>query len=130
MTLDIEALRLKTIEEVETARRSKKGLFLKGPIPLDWLVAAARLPGKALHVGQALWYVHGLRKIKTVKLSNQLLALFGVSRHAYSRCLTAMEEAKLVKVQRRSGKTPLVTILTEKALLEGGPHPDQGSPGS
>jgi hypothetical protein len=27
--------------------------FLKGPIPLTWLSAAARLPGKALHVG--LW---------------------------------------------------------------------------
>jgi hypothetical protein len=28
--------------------------FLKGPIPLLWLIQAGRLPGKALHVGLLL----------------------------------------------------------------------------
>src|SRR3954452_4212832 len=30
--------------------------FLHGPVPLPWLEAAARLPGKSLHTGVALWY--------------------------------------------------------------------------
>lgn len=34
--------------------------FLKGPIPLPWLQGAARLPGKALHVGVVLWFLSGL----------------------------------------------------------------------
>lgn len=79
--------------------------------PLDWITSAARLPGKCLHVAQALWYISGLRKTRTVKISSKILGLFGVSRHAYSRCLSAMERAGLVKVERRLGKTPLVTIL-------------------
>ena len=33
----------------------KKGHFLKGPIPMPWLIVAGNLPGKALHVGIALW---------------------------------------------------------------------------
>ncbi len=31
----------------------KLGLFLKGPIPMNWLECAGKLPGKALHV--AIW---------------------------------------------------------------------------
>ncbi len=79
--------------------------------PLEWTTRAARLPGKCLQIGQALWYVSGLRKNKTVKLSHQRLQLFGVSRHAYARCLALMEGAGLVSVKRRRGKTALVTIL-------------------
>ena len=36
-----------------------KDFFLRGPIPLDWLSAAAQLPGKTLNVGVALWWLKG-----------------------------------------------------------------------
>jgi hypothetical protein len=88
------------------------------PTPLKWTSAAAKLPGKSLHVGQALWYVSGLRKTRTVKLSKDKLNLFGVSRHAYSNCLSFMEAAGLVKVERRVGKTPLVTILVKNCSCQ------------
>ena len=29
--------------------------FIKGPIPLDWITIAAKLPGKSCQVGNALW---------------------------------------------------------------------------
>ena len=29
--------------------------FIAGPLPLEWINHAASLPGKALHVGLALW---------------------------------------------------------------------------
>lgn len=95
------------------------------PTPLLWTTAAAQLPGKALHVGQALWYVSGLKREKTVKISSRILKLFGVSRHAYARCLTLMEEAGLVRVEKRSGKTPLVTIIADGEILS----PSQGKSG-
>ena len=44
------------------ARPMKGEHFLKGPVPLRWLVSAARLPGKSLHAGIALWYVAGLTR--------------------------------------------------------------------
>ena len=84
--------------------------FLKGPIPLKWLVRAARLPGRALHVGNAVWYLAGLTRSGTVKLSNSVLELFGVDRYAKARALEALEQAGLVSVQRQCGKHPTVTI--------------------
>ena len=37
----------------------RKGKFLRGPVALDWLRRAAALPGKALAVGLALWFLRG-----------------------------------------------------------------------
>lgn len=91
-------------------RRGPSGPFIRST-PLEWMTIAARLPGKCLHVAQALWYISGLRKSRAVKLSHEVLGLFGVSRHAYSRCLSIMEKARLVSVIRRPGKTPVVTIV-------------------
>jgi hypothetical protein len=81
------------------------------PTPLEWISTAAKLPGKSLHVGQALWYFSGLRKTQAVKLPKKVLSLFGVSRHAYNNCLSIMEAVGLVKVERRAGKGHLVTII-------------------
>ena len=85
--------------------------FLKGPIPLDWLQRAARLSGKALHVGNALWFRSGIERSRTVKLTNVLLQQFGVDRHAKARALRQLEAAGLVAVSRKPGRSPMVTIL-------------------
>jgi hypothetical protein len=96
------------------ARVRKAGQqFLKGPVPLPWLAAAARLPGRTLHVGIALWYLAGLRKTQTVTLSNKTLSQFGVDRHAKRRALEQLEAADLVKVDRQENRNPRVTILPD-----------------
>lgn len=41
---------------------AKAALFLRGPIPLNWLSCAAVLPGKTLNVSIALWWLHGMAK--------------------------------------------------------------------
>jgi hypothetical protein len=62
--------------------------YLRGPIKLAWLQAAARLPGKALAVGIALWHLAGLRRTHSyLPLSSERLAPFGVSRYAKDRAL-------------------------------------------
>ena len=84
--------------------------FLKGPIPLHWLQAAARLPGQACQVGLALWYLAGLGSTATVSLSNAVLTGFGVDRHAKYRALKALAGAGLITVTRSPGQNPVVTI--------------------
>src|SRR5215472_15360360 len=79
-------------------RRSEK--FLKGPVPLNWLAAAGRQPGKALHVGIVLWFQSGLKVSRTVALSSNVLRSFDVDRHAGYRGLKALERAGLVSVFR------------------------------
>ncbi len=59
--------------------------YLKGPIPLDWLSGAARLPGKSLHVGIALWFMGGMQKSRVVPLSNIAGLRFGLDRNAKYR---------------------------------------------
>lgn len=86
--------------------------FIKGPIPLNWISAAGKLPGKSLHTGLALWYLSGLHKAHRVTLTNCLAARFGVQRDAKHRALRFLEQAHLVAVRRQNGRSTEVTILT------------------
>lgn len=84
--------------------------LLHGPLPLDWLRHAAKLPGKSLHVGVALWFQAGLLRAHIVPLSNRLGREFGLDRNAKYRALSWLETAGLVIVQRKLGRTPMITI--------------------
>lgn len=84
--------------------------FVKGPIPGEWLSEAAKLPGRVLHVGVALWFAAGLSKQREVKLTRQLLARFGIKPDAGRWALKKLETAGLVSVHRTSGRSPIVTI--------------------
>jgi len=85
--------------------------FVKGPIPLAWIIQAASLPGKTLQVGVALWYLAGLKKSRSVTLDSKTLNLMSVSRDAKSDALRRLEKAGLVTVERRSGRLPIVSLL-------------------
>ena len=88
--------------------------FLKGPIPLNWLAKAARLPGKALHVAIAIWFWVGIKKSCTVGLSNVGVKVFGISRYSKKRGLKSLELAKLVIVKQHTGCAPIVTVVDIK----------------
>lgn len=91
--------------------RQKSKKFLKGPVPLSWLMVAAQLSGKSLAVGIALWFRSGLERSNQVQLPTTLLNLFGIDRHAKARALDSLEKASLIAVERRKGKNPIVTLL-------------------
>jgi hypothetical protein len=78
---------------------------------LDWLMTAAQLPGKSLHVGVALWAIGELQNSRVVALSNITSLRFGLDRNAKYRALAWLEQAGLVSVERKAGRAPLVTIL-------------------
>jgi hypothetical protein len=90
--------------------------FFAGPIPLRWLEEAARLPGKTLHAGIALWFAAGLAKSAKIPLSNISGCRFGLDRNSKYRALEWLEGARLISVVRRPGKTPMVTILDVEHL--------------
>ena len=92
-------------------QQKRKHGFLRGPIPLNWLVAAARLPGRSLHVGLALWVYGDCNKSCGVPLSNISGQRFGLDRNAKYRALAWLEGARLVSVRRKLGRSPIVTIL-------------------
>ena len=89
----------------------KKPLFLRGPIPLEWLSAAASLPGKGLHVAIALWWLHGMAKDGPFKLTREALRTMNVERDAESAGLARLEKEKLIRVERKPGRRPTILIL-------------------
>jgi len=88
-----------------------QGRFLKGPIPLQPIARAARLPGQALAVYLAIHHRAALTRNATVTLPKGLLEQFGVSRDAKARALYALEQASLIAVERNSGKIARVRLL-------------------
>jgi hypothetical protein len=78
---------------------------------MAWLQAAGRLSGKALHVALAIWFVRGCEGASEVPVRPSILAGFGVSRFAGYRALNALEDAGLVRVDRRRGRAARVTLL-------------------
>lgn len=107
-----ESLDLNQIPVRKSPPRHKKGQkFLKGPIPLSWLLKAATLPGKAFIVGVAIWYLAGFKRNGPVKVTGKVLRQFGVSRWTSYRNLDALSQAGLIEVCSNPGRCPIVTLL-------------------
>ncbi len=60
------------------AKNAKEGLM--SLVLLDWLMIAAQLPGKSLHVGVALWAMGQMHNSRAVPLSNITSLRFGLDR--------------------------------------------------
>jgi len=114
--LDIDKLRLNNDLPIKSSSGNKTykriaGKFLKGPIPLKWLEKAPPLKGKALALSICLWFLKGVSRSDTVKVSYKLLNDFKVSRESAYRGLESLEAEGLISVERHPGRSPVVTIL-------------------
>jgi hypothetical protein len=100
---------------VQRSRRPPRrvhGYFVRGPVPWVWIVAAARLQGKALHLGMAIWLRVGLTDALTVSISLTAIANeLGFDRSTASRALSALARARLVSVEQAPGRNCSVSVL-------------------
>ena len=85
--------------------------FLKGPVPLDWICAACGLPGKALNAALCLRYLQGLTRSDTVTAGNRVRGRFGLSRQAWYDALKRLEQAGLVRLERKQGRSARITLI-------------------
>jgi hypothetical protein len=92
--------------------------FIKGPVSVVWLIQAAKLGVKPLLLGLVLWYLSGLRKAKTMLLSNVTCREWGIEPDAKRRALLKLEKARLVAVDRFGRKSPKVTLLHPISSME------------
>ncbi len=84
--------------------------FLKGPIPLRDIAAAARLPGQALALYLAVHHRTALTGKDSVTLPAALLADLGISRNAKARGLKHLEQSGLITVARSIGRAARVQL--------------------
>jgi hypothetical protein len=77
----------------------------------EWLANAALVPGKSLHLAVALCFLVRGRRTRQVEIGNLAANQFGLDRNSKYRALAWLESAGLVRVERKIGRSPLVTIL-------------------
>jgi hypothetical protein len=97
--------------DLPLSQHGERHQVLRGPVPLGWLTTAARLPGRSLHVGIALWFLAEPEASRAIRLTNVRASLFGVGRNAKYRALDLLEGAGLIRVARLPGRPPAVTLL-------------------
>lgn len=97
----------------EITRLRRRGVsvkFIRGPLPQEWFSRACRLGGKCANLALALWYVHGMAG-SPIKLPRRVRSEFGLGDSSTYYALQLMEKKGLVRVERRRGRAPRVTLL-------------------
>jgi|688.fasta_scaffold149955_2 hypothetical protein len=105
----------KPVGTYKPSRKTKSGsAFVRGPIPLDWLIRATSIPRRnALVVGLVLFYLAGLNKDRNgLVLSVRRCKPFGLERKSVQRGLADLEKLGLIRVSRLAGQCPRVDILS------------------
>ena len=77
----------------------------------QFLAAAGRTRNIQLAVLIELAHLRFKTHKNTVELGNKALATVGIKRWAKLDALTMLEDAGLIHVEQRDGKSPLVTLL-------------------
>lgn len=107
-----ETLHAVSLKRRAEQKKRRDGEFLRGPIPLPWLLAASALPGKAvLKLALLLWFRAGIEGRQTaIRLSSSSLKRFGITARTAFNALEALEAAHLIRVERHRGRNPLVSL--------------------
>lgn len=100
--------------------RTPTAKFIKGPIPLEWVIRANALPGKAGAVGTALWFLVGVQGSRTVKLTGEVEKIASCGRKAVYQALDALAAAGLIGCNRKVGARAVVTMLEWHNTESGG----------
>jgi hypothetical protein len=93
------------------ALKRQPSLFIKGPIPLDWMKRANNLGGSTGIVATMLWFYVGLTGSKTIKLDSKIDDVTGLTRQTRQLILKRLEIHGLIKLFPQHGGYPRVTIL-------------------
>jgi hypothetical protein len=111
--------------ETEALRRDKPRRsmrFLKGPIPMQEIATAAKLPGQSLAVLLAVHHQTTLTGKSMVTLPSGLLNDLGTNRDAKGRALRLLEEVGLIHVERSKGRAARVGLVSQSGSSGTGRH--------
>lgn len=100
------------IIELKLPRPERGEKFVRGPIPMNWIQAAIPLGRKSINVVLAVWFLAGFKRENKVKLTAATLVDFDVTPQAARAILRRFESAGLIRVDRKRGRSPIVTILS------------------
>jgi hypothetical protein len=93
-----------------------RNLFIKGPIPYDWITIATSLGKSPGLVGLGLWFYKGLNNSYTFKIDHKLDDLCSISRQTRQDSLRKLDKAGLIKLTQPLGAYPHIQILLPSEL--------------
>lgn len=97
-----------------SSRRHNTSPFIKGPIPLEWIRQAIRLPKPALCVGLTLWLLRGFYNGSSkLRIDRSFRKRLGLSADQARRGAHALERAGLINVIKQGRGRCLVVQLAE-----------------
>lgn len=88
-------------------------LFIKGPIPFNWLKKANALGGSTGIVATGLWLYVGLNNSKRFKVDSKLDQFAGVTRQTRQNALQRLQYAGLVELSQHHGAYPFVEVIID-----------------
>ena len=96
------------------ARRRKRVTsrpFIRGPISVEWMLAAVECGRPATRLAILLQWVAGVEKTPVIKATAHRAAKFSLSRTALKNAISKLEAAGLIRADRCHGRPPSITIL-------------------
>ena len=101
-----------TIEKILNKKKNRLSCqFIKGPIPLSWICRVCKLSKNSIKVALAIRFLGGMIGNGWIELKNSSVAKFKLNRSGKSLGLRELENSGMIKVKRRSGRSPLVKII-------------------
>lgn len=81
------------------------------PVPMSWYERLAGASGQTYQVALYLLYLDWQARGEPIQLANSLLQVDHVSRHSKWRALGELERRRLIAVERRPRRSPIVRLL-------------------
>ena len=104
-----------------TLKSRQYNQFIRGPLPLKWFQKASTISRTAGVVGLIIWRIAYQRKLwghdsqrRTsghIKVTTQNCMKWGVCGNSKNTALRLMEEADLIRLDTKRGRSPVVQII-------------------
>jgi hypothetical protein len=106
---NLENLRLVQVPRTPHRVAKRQQHFIR--VPFNWLGHLKGASGQTWHLTMQLLYLHWKNRGEPIKLANGMLQFDGISRASKWRALTELERRGLIKIERRTRKSPLIRVL-------------------
>jgi hypothetical protein len=104
-----------------TSKSRQYKQYIRGPLPLKWFQKASTISRTAAVVGLIIWriayqsklwgYDSQRRTSGHIKITNQNCMKWGVCGNSKNAALRLMEEAGLIRLELKRGRSPVVQII-------------------
>ena len=106
-----------------TSKSRQYNQFIRGPLPLKWFQKASTISRSAAVVGLIIWGIAYQKKLwgydsqrRTsghIKVTNQTCMKWGICGNSKNIALRMMEEARLIRLDTKRGRSPVVQIIDD-----------------